>query len=116
MKPFDRRSFLATLSCSLATIATESFSPVRGLLAEESKNDPGCWLDVSRRRPRSLCPLGREARQLGREAQLLDGWSRANLGWRQPGMGVGFVGQRLLVLEHRERRRSYVERLPRITV
>src|SRR5262245_65516970 len=46
MKPFNRRSFLSTLSCSLATIASESLAPVRRLLAEAPKNQPGCWLDV----------------------------------------------------------------------
>jgi hypothetical protein len=46
MKPFNRRSFLSTLSCSLATIASESLAPVRRLLAETPKNHPGCWLDV----------------------------------------------------------------------
>jgi hypothetical protein len=46
MKPFNRRSFLSTLSCSLATIASESLAPVRRLLAEAPKNHLGCWLDV----------------------------------------------------------------------
>jgi hypothetical protein len=46
MKPFDRRSFLSTLSCSLAAIASESIAPVQRLLAEASPNAPGCWLDV----------------------------------------------------------------------
>lgn len=46
MKPFDRRSFLSTLSCSLATIASEPLAPVRRLLAEGSKDNRICWLDV----------------------------------------------------------------------
>ena len=50
MKPFDRRSFLSTLSCSLATLAADSLAPVRRLRAEDSKilaaNSRPCWLDV----------------------------------------------------------------------
>lgn len=46
MKPFDRRSFLSTLSCSLATIASGSLAPVQSLMAEAPRNDHGCWLDV----------------------------------------------------------------------
>jgi hypothetical protein len=37
MKPFDRRIFLSTLSCSIATIASEPLEPVRHLLAEGLK-------------------------------------------------------------------------------
>ncbi len=50
MNPFDRRSFLSALSCSLATLASDSLAPVRRFIAEESNiflpNDRSCWLDV----------------------------------------------------------------------
>lgn len=50
MKTFDRRSFLSTVSCSLAALAPDPLSHVQRLLAEESKTfTPGnrsCWLDV----------------------------------------------------------------------
>jgi len=46
MRPIDRRSFLSTLSCSLATLTSDSLAPVRRLFAEAPKNNISCWLDV----------------------------------------------------------------------
>ncbi len=46
MKPFDRRSFLSTLSCSLATLASDPLGRVRRIYSGASNNNGGCWLDV----------------------------------------------------------------------
>src|SRR5574341_1779873 len=48
MKPMDRRSFLATISCSLASGGAAQLLPVSNLFAQSSvsSNSQSCWLEV----------------------------------------------------------------------
>ena len=48
MKTLNRRSFLSTVSCSLATFAAAPLTPVHRLITEQAdhKVSTACWLDV----------------------------------------------------------------------